>query len=147
MEAVKVIEKNSRTPETTRAPALTNRRGLRSVAGGLLHLCLEDANGIRSSYPLERIPVPAALDHGPHAVRDFGMNRSRRSVVVEYGEDYCRLNSSCKRGLSGEDLEPMNTSGLGDTRKIGLPPRRACRTQTCQSPWWCGRGRVQTLEG
>jgi len=67
---------NAGDHQGTSAQAFTNRRGLRSVAGGLLHLCLEEVNGIRSRYPLERIPVPAALDHGPHAVRDFGMNRS-----------------------------------------------------------------------
>jgi hypothetical protein len=78
------------------------------VAGGLPRLCLEEVNHICGGHPLERVPLPAPLDHVPHAVRDFGMIRPRWSVVLEDCEDYCSFDISGERGLSGEDLVPAN---------------------------------------
>jgi len=60
-----------------RAPAFLNDKGRRKVTGSLLHLCLEEFNYIRSSHPLERIPLPAPLYHIPHLIRGFRMNRPR----------------------------------------------------------------------
>ena len=70
----------------------------------LSRLVLKEVSDFWSGHPLEAIVVPAPLHHRPHTIRDFAMNRSHRSVVIEHREDYRRLDPYGKRGLSTEDL-------------------------------------------
>ena len=80
-----------------RAPTFPNGRGRWKVAGGRLHRCLEEFNYIHSSHPLERIPLPAPLDHIPHPICDFRMNRPRWSLVLEHREDYFDIRPAGER--------------------------------------------------
>ena len=103
-EAVKTTGK-AREPGTIQVPASVDGRST-DCCWGPSRLALKETNDFRSSHPLEAILVPAPLYHRPHTIRDFSMNRSQRSVVIEYRVDYRRLDPSSKRGLPGEDLGP-----------------------------------------
>ena len=105
LESRKLSRPRKTNRERRQTPAVPGGRGLRTGAGFLLHLRLEEFDHTCSSHPLEWIPFPASLNHVPHAIRDLGMDRPWWSVVLKHREDYCSLHLSSERWLSGKNLE------------------------------------------
>lgn len=97
-----------------------------------LQFRLEDANDLRSSHPVERVSVPAPLNHVPHSIRHFRTDRSRRSVVVEHGKDYSGFDLASERRLPSEELRSTRADEYPETgrKPRGLPPTQAYQTQT-----------------
>lgn len=89
---------------------------LRTVAGGPLHLCLEEVDDVPSGHPLEGIPAPAPLDHVPHVIRDFRVIWSRWSVVLEYRKYHCSFDLSGEWWFPREDL-PTPTGEYLETER------------------------------
>ena len=65
---------------------------------------LENIDNLRSSHPVERVLVPAPLNHVPHPIRHFRMIRPRWSLVAKHREEYCGFDHSGERRLTGEEL-------------------------------------------
>ena len=82
----------------------------------MIRLDHEEVSDFWSSHSLEGVLVPTPLYHRPHTIRDFVVNRSRWSMVIEHREDHGGLELCGDWGLSREDLGP---TPLGEYPKIG----------------------------
>ena len=98
-------------PGTTEV--LTPTAGRSTDCGwGPSRLFLEEVDDLSSSHPLEAVLVPTPLYHRPHAIRDFTVNRSQWTVIIEDREDHRRFDPSSERGLPCEDLGPTSADDL-----------------------------------
>jgi hypothetical protein len=94
LEVVKAARKRSRRTDNRNTTVYGQWVGVYGVSAS------RSSIDIRSSHPLERIPLPAPLNHVPHTIRDFRMNRPRWPVILGHRKDHCCLY------LPGEDPGP-----------------------------------------
>lgn len=76
LEGVKVTGKAIVITGTASRPALVGDRVYGLVIGSPLCFRFKEVHDFCSSHPLETVPRPTTLYHGPDAIRDLGMGRS-----------------------------------------------------------------------